>query len=87
MGKLINAAKQFKEVVGLREENLELYNEKQYLEVELEERNKEYDIANKRCQQYYKLFNEIKNVVNQNQNGSVLNLQNKIKTLLKEAKI
>lgn len=87
MGKLINAAKQFKEVLELREENLELYNEKQYLEVELEERNKEYDIANKRCQQYYKLFNEIKNVVNQNQNGSVLNLQNKIKTLLKEAKI
>ena len=87
MGKITNAVKQFKEVLELREENLELYNEKQYLEVELEERNKEYDIANKRCQQYYKLFNEIKNVVNQNQNGSVLNLQNKIKTLLEEAKI
>lgn len=87
MGKLINAAKQFKEVLELREENLELYNEKQHLEVKLAERDKEYDIANKRCQQYYKLFNEIKNVVNQNQNGSVLNLQNKIKTLLKEAKV
>lgn len=87
MGKITNAVKQFKEVLELREENLELYNEKQYLEVELAERDKEYDIANKRCQQYYKLFNEIKNIVNQNQNGSVLNLQNKIKTLLKEAKI
>lgn len=87
MGKITNAVKQFKEVLELREENLELYNEKQYLEVKLAERDKEYDIANKRCQQYYKLFNEIKNIVNQNQNGSVLNLQNKIKTLLKEAKI
>lgn len=87
MGKIMNAVKQFKEVVELREENLELYNEKQYLEVELAERDKEYDIANKRCQQYYKLFNEIKNVVNQNQNGSVINLQNKIKTLLEETKI
>ena len=87
MGKIMNAVKQFKEVIELREENLELYNEKQYLEVELAERDKEYDIANNRCQQYYKLFNEIKNVVNQNQNGSVLNLQNKIKTLLEKAKI
>jgi len=87
MGKLINAVKQFKEVLELREENLELYNEKQFLEVELEEKEKEYDIADKRCQQYYKLFNKIKDIVNENQNGSVLNLQNKIKTIIKEARI
>jgi hypothetical protein len=87
MGKIMNAVKQFKEVVELREENLELYNEKQYLEVELEEKDKAYDIANKRCQQYYKLFNKIKELTNENQNGSVINLQNKIKTLLEEARI
>lgn len=87
MGKLINAVKQFKEVLELREENLELYNEKQFLKVELEEKEKEYDIADKRCQQYYKLFNKIKDIVNENQNGSVLNLQNKIKTIIKEARI
>lgn len=87
MGKLIDAAKQFKEVVELRAENKTLYDEKQFLEVELEEQEKNYKIASKRCQQYYKLFNEIKNIVNENQNGSVLNLQNRIKTKLKEAKI
>lgn len=87
MGKLINAVKQFKEVLELREENLELYNEKQFLKVELEEKEKEYDIADKRCQQYYKLFNKIKDIINENQNGSVLNLQNKIKTIIKEARI
>lgn len=87
MGKIIDAAKQFKDVVELREENRVLYDEKQYLEVELEEKNKEYKIADKRCQQYYKLFNKIKDVVNENQNGSVINLQNKIKTIIKEAKI
>lgn len=87
MGKIMNAVKQFKEVVELREENLELYNEKQFLEVELEDKKKEYEIANKRCQQYYKLFNKIKDAVNENQNGSVINLQNKIKTLLEEARI
>ena len=87
MGKIMNAVKQFKEVVELREENLELYNEKQYLEVELEEKEKSYDITSKRCQQYYKLFNKIKDLTNENQNGSVINLQNKIKTLLEEARI
>lgn len=87
MGKLIDTVKQFKEVVELREENRVLYDEKQYLEVELAERDKEYDIANKRCQQYYKLFNEIKEIVNENQNGSVINMQNRIKTKLKEFKL
>lgn len=87
MGKLIEAVKQFKEVVELREENELLYDEKKYYETELEEKKKEYEIAKKRCQQYYKLFNEIKDIVNENQNGSVLNLQNRIKTKLKEAKL
>lgn len=87
MGKLINAAKQFKEVVELREENELLYDEKKYYQIELEEKKKEYEIADKRCKQYYKLFNEIKDIVNKNQNGSVLNLQNRIKTKLEEFKI
>ena len=85
--KIIKAIKQFKEVMELQEENKVLYDEKQFLEVELEEKKKQCKIANVRCQQYYKLFNEIKNIVNENQNGSVINLQNKIKRLLKEAKI
>ena len=87
MGKLIEAAKQFKEVVELREENKILYDEKTFLEVELEQKDKQYEITKKRCQQYYKLFNAIKEEANKNQNGSVINLQNKIKRLLKEAKI
>lgn len=87
MGKLIDAAKQFKEVVELREENKVLYDEKVYYQTELEEERRKYKIADKRCQQYYKLFNEIKDIANENQNGSVINLQNKIKRLLKEAKI
>lgn len=87
MGKIIEAAKQFKEVVELREENKILYDEKTFLEVELEQKDKQYEITKKRCQQYYKLFNAIKEETNKNQNGSVINLQNKIKRLLKEAKI
>lgn len=87
MGKLIKAAKQFKEVVELREENKVLYDEKTFLAVELDKTKKDYNISNKRCQQYYKLFNAIKEETNKNQNGSVINLQNRIKRLLKEAKI
>ena len=87
MGKIIDTIKQFNEVLELREENMELYNEKQFLEVELEEEKQKYTIANKRCQQYYTLFNKLKDITNENQNGSVINLQNKIKTLLGEAKI
>lgn len=87
MGKIIEAAKQFKEVVELREENKILYDEKTFLEVELDQKEKQYEITKKRCQQYYKLFNAIKEEANKNQNGSVINLQNKIKRLLKEAKI
>lgn len=87
MDKIIKAIQQFKEVVDLRKENETLYNEKQYLSIELEEKEKSYDITSKRCQQYYKLFNKIKELANENQNGSVINLQNKIKTLLEEAKI
>ena len=87
MGKIIEAVKQFKEVVELREENKILYDEKTFLEVELEQKDKQYEITKKRCQQYYKLFNAIKEEANKNQNGSVINLQNKIKRLLKEAKI
>lgn len=85
--KIIKAIKQFKQVMELQEENEILYNEKVYYQTELEEEQKKYKIADKRCQQYYKLFNEIKEIVNENQNGSVINLQNKIKRLLKEAKI
>lgn len=87
MGKLIEAAKQFKEVVELRAENELLYADKVYYQTELEEKDKQYEITKKRCQQYYKLFNEIKEIVNENQNGSVINMQNRIKRLLKEAKI
>ena len=87
MGKIIEAAKQFKEVVELREENKILYDEKVFLEVELDKTKQDYNIANKRCQQFYNLFNKIKEIVNENQNGSVINLQNKIKRLLKEAKV
>ena len=85
--KIIKAIKQIKEVMELQEENELLYNEKVYYQTELEEKDKQYEIAKKRCQQYYKLFNTIKEIVNENQNGSVINLQNKIKRLLKEAKI
>ena len=87
MGKIIEAAKQFKEVVELREENKILYDEKTFLEVELEQKEKQYEITKKRCQQFYKLFNEIKEIVNENQNGSVINMQNRIKTKLKEFKL
>ena len=85
--KIIKAIKQFKEVVELRAENEILYNEKQYLEVELEETQKAYDITNKRCQQYYKLFNDLRKLLQKNPNGSVINLSNTIKTMLKEADI
>lgn len=101
MGRLIETAKQLKEIVELREENKILYDEKTFLGVDFDkakqELNKakqelnnikqEYNITNNKCQQYYKLFNKIKEIVNENQNGSVINLQNKIKRLLKEAKI
>lgn len=87
MMKIIKAIKQFKKVMELQEENEFLYNEKVYYQTELEEKDKQYEITKKRCQQYYKLFNKIKEVTNENQNGSVINLQNKIKRLLKEAKI
>lgn len=85
--KIIKAIKQFKEVVELQEENEILYNEKTYYQTELEEKEKQYKLTKKRCQQYYILFNKIKEITNENQNGSVINLQNKIKRLLKEAKI
>lgn len=85
--KIIKAIKQIKEVMELQEENEILYNEKTYYQTELEEKEKQYNMAKKRCQQYYKLFNAIKEETNKNQNGSVINLQNKIKRLLKEAKI
>ena len=81
------AVKQFKEVVELREENKILYDEKTFLEVELEQKDKQYEITKKRCQQYYKLFNEIKEIANENQNGSVINMQNRIKTKMKEFKL
>lgn len=87
MGRLIEAAKQFNEVVELRKENEVLYDEKQYLEVELNEKEKQYEITNRRCQRYYILFNKIKDIVNENPNGSVTNLQNKIRRLLEEEKI
>lgn len=85
--KIIKAFKQFKEVAALQEENELLYNEKTYLDVELEEKIKQYEITKRRCQQYFKLFNEIRKLANENQNGSVINLQNRINTLLDEAKI
>lgn len=85
--KIIKTIKQFKQVMELQEENEILYNEKVYYQTELEEEQKKYNIADKRCQQYYKLFNEIKDIVNENQNGSVINLQNRIKTKLKEFKL
>ena len=87
MGRLTEAVKQFKEVVELREENKILYDEKTFLEVELEQKDKQYEITKKRCQQYYKLFNEIKEIANENQNGSVINMQNRIKTKMKEFKL
>jgi hypothetical protein len=87
MGKFIEAVKQFKEVIELREENKILYDEKTFLEVELEQKDKQYEITKKRCQQFYKLFNEIKEIANENQNGSVINMQNRIKTKLKEFKL
>lgn len=87
MMKIIKAIKQLKEVMDLQEENEILINEKTYLQTELEEKTRQYDVTKKRCQQYYKLFNAIKEETNKNQNGSVINLQNKIKRLLKEAKI
>lgn len=85
--KIIKAIKQFKEVVELQEENEVLYNEKTYYQVQLEENEKKYEVTKRRCQQYYKLFREIKDIANENQNGSVINLQNKIKSLLDKAKI
>lgn len=85
--RIIKGIKQLKEVMELQEENEALYNEKQYLEVELEETKKAYDITNKRCQQYYKLYNDIRALLQQNPNGSVTNLANTIKTMLEEANI
>lgn len=87
MMKIIKAIKQLKEVMELQEENEIIYADKVYYQTELEEKEKQYEITKKRCQQYYKLFNAIKEEANKNQNGSVINLQNKIKRLLKEAKI
>ena len=77
--KIIKAIKQFKQVMELQEENEVLYNEKTYYQVQLEENEKKYEVTKRRCQQYYKLFREIKDIVNENQNGSVINLQNNIK--------
>lgn len=85
--KIIKSIKQFKKVMELQEENEILYADKVYYQTELEEEQKKYDIANKRCQRYYKLFSEIKDIVNENQNGSVINMQNRIKTKLKEFKL
>lgn len=79
--KIIKAIKQFKQVVELQEENELLYDEKVYYQTEL------YETTKKRCQQYYKIFNAIKEIVNENQNGSVINMQNRIKTKLKEFKL
>lgn len=87
MGRLTEAVKQFKKVMELQEENEILYADKVYYQTELEEEQKKYNIADKRCQQYYKLFNEIKEIVNENQNGSVINMQNRIKTKMKEFKL
>ena len=87
MGKLIEAVKQFKEVVELREENKVLYGEKTCALIDLEEERKKYELTQKACRKYYKTLNEIKDIVNENQNGSVLNLQNKIKSKLNEVKI
>lgn len=85
--KIIKAIKQFKKVMDLQEENEILINEKTYLQTELEEKTRQYDVTKKRCQQYYKLFNAIKEEANKNQNGSVINMQNRIKTKLKEFKL
>lgn len=87
MMKIIKAIKQVKEVKELQEENEILYNEKTYYQTELEEKDKQYEITKKRCQQYYILFNKVKETASENQNGSVVNLQNKIISLLDKAKI
>lgn len=87
MMKFIKAIKQLKEVMDLQEENEILINEKTYLQTELEEKTRQYDVTKKRCQQYYILFNKVKETASENQNGSVVNLQNKIISLLDKAKI
>lgn len=87
MMKIIKAIKQLKEVMDLQEENKILYGEKTCALIDLEEEKKKYEVTQKACRKYYKILNEIKDIVNENQNGSVINLQNKIKRLLKEAKI
>ena len=70
--KLIKAIKQFKQVMELQEENELLYSEKTYYQTELEDKNKQYEITKKRCQQYYVLFSKIKQLASENQNGSVI---------------
>ena len=52
MMKIIKAIKQLKEVMDLQEENEILINEKTYLQTELKDKNKQYEITKKRCQQY-----------------------------------
>ncbi len=75
--KIFKVIKQLKHVEELLDENLELYNEKQYLQVELELKTDEYK----------KTLNQIKDIVNENPNGSATNLQNRIRALLEEVKI
>lgn len=87
MMKIIKAIKQLKEVMDLQEENEILINKKTYLQTELEEKTRQYDVTKKRCQQYYILFKKVKETASENQNGSVVNLQNKIISLLDKAKV
>lgn len=87
MGKIIDVIKQFNEVVELRKENEVLYDEKQYLEVELEEKKRECEFAQRAFKDDRMLLKTIKEIVNSNQNGSVINLQNTIRSLLEDERI
>ena len=85
--KIIDTIKQFSEVAELREENFELYKEKKSLAIELEETKKQHEDYKNTTRKNIAILKTIKDIINENPNGSVTSLQNRIRTLLEEAKI
>ena len=85
--KIIDTIKQFSEVAELREENFELYKEKKSLAIELEETKKQHEDYKNTNRKNIAILKTIKDIINENPNGSVTSLQNRIRTLLEEAKI
>lgn len=86
MSKLVDAVKQYKQVIVLKENNEMLENKLNRLQYDYETLEKKYEITDKQCKRLYTIFRKIKEKTSQNINNGNINLQNQINTILEEVK-